>query len=102
MYIVYMSDIQFEWDSSKNRTNISKHGVSFEDAESVFVDENAIRYFDPDHSDEEDRFLLLGIAATLRVLVVCHCYRAEESIIRIVSARKADKTESQTYWDSRR
>jgi len=97
-----MSDIQFDWDAAKNRENIKKHGVSFEDAQTAFLDENALRFFDPDHSTEEDRFLLLGIAASLRVLVVCHCYRSEDSIIRIISARRADKSESQNYWKNRR
>ena len=93
-----MSDIQFEWDERKNQANKRKHKVSFEEAQTVFLDENAIRYFDPDHSADEDRFLMLGMSFTLRVLVVCHCYRADDSIIRIISARKADKREQTDYW----
>jgi uncharacterized DUF497 family protein len=93
-----MSDIRFEWDERKNRENKRKHGVSFEEAQTVFVDENAIRYFDPDHSEDEDRFLILGMSFTLRVLVVCHCYRADDFVIRIISARRADKGEQAAYW----
>ncbi len=93
-----MSDIRFEWDERKNRENRTKHRVSFEEAQTIFLDENAIRYFDPDHSEDEDRFLLLGMSFTLRVLVVCHCYRVDDSVIRIVSARKADKREQADYW----
>ena len=93
-----MSDIRFEWDERKNRGNKRKHKVSFEEAQTVFLDENAIRYFDPDHSDDEDRFLMLGMSFTLRVLVVCHCYRADDSVIRIISARKANKREQADYW----
>ena len=93
-----MSDIRFEWDERKNRQNKRKHGVTFEEAQTVFLDENAIRYFDPDHSEDEDRFLMLGMSFTLRVLVVCHCHRAGEFVIRIISARKADKREQAQYW----
>ena len=93
-----MSDIRFEWDEKKNRENQRKHKVAFEEAQTVFYDENAIRYLDPDHSDDEDRFLMLGMSFTLRVLVVCHCYQKDESAIRIFSARKADKKEQSDYW----
>jgi uncharacterized DUF497 family protein len=93
-----MSDIQFEWDERKNRANKRKHKVSFEEAQSVFLDENALRFFDPDHSEDEDRFLMLGMSFTLHVLVVCHCYREDDSVIRIISARKADKREQSDYW----
>ena len=93
-----MNDICFEWDERKDRENKRKHKVSFEEAQTVFLDENAIRYFDPDHSDDEDRFLLLGMSFTLRVLVVCHCCRVDDSVIRIISARKADKREQSEYW----
>ncbi len=93
-----MSDIRFEWDEKKSRENKRKHKVSFEEAKTVFLDENAIRYFDPDHSDDEDRFLMLGMSFTLRVLVVCHCYRSDDSVIRIISARKANKREQADYW----
>ncbi len=94
-----MSDIRFEWDEAKNRQNQRTHGVSFEEAQTVFLDERAIRYFDPDHSADEDRFLMLGMSLKLRVLVVCHCYRVEDSVIRIISARKANKKEQAAYWD---
>lgn len=98
MYIVCMSDIRFEWDERKSLANKRKHKVSFEEAQSVFLDENAIRFFDPDHSQNEDRFLMLGMSFTLRVLVVCHCHREDDSVIRIISARKADKCEQSDYW----
>ena len=93
-----MSDIQFEWDERKNRENKRKHKVSFEEAQTAFFDSNAIRYSDLDHSEDEDRFLMLGMSFTLRVLVVCHCYRKNDSVIRIISARKADKREQSDYW----
>ena len=93
-----MSEIRFEWDIAKNRLCKRKHGVSFEEAQSVFLDENAIRYYDPDHSEDEDRFILLGLSFRLRVLVVCHCYRVNDTMIRIISARRADRTETEDYW----
>ncbi len=93
-----MSEINFEWDERKNNSNRRKHKVSFEDAQTVFLDENAIRFFDPDHSDDEDRFLMLGMSFTLRVLIVSHCYKENDSVIRIISARKADKQEQSDYW----
>jgi uncharacterized DUF497 family protein len=93
-----MSEINFEWDDGKNKSNRRKHKVSFEDAQTVFLDENAIRFFDPDHSADEDRFLMLGMSFTLRVLIVSHCYKQNDSIIRIISARKADKQEQSDYW----
>jgi uncharacterized protein len=93
-----MRELRFEWDEAKSRENKRKHGVSFEEAQSVLLDENAIRYFDPDHSPDEDRFLMLGISFKLRVLIVCHCYRVDESLIRIISARKANRKESANYW----
>ena len=92
-----MNEISFEWDEKKNRENQHKHGVSFEEAETVFFDENAIQYYDPDHSKDEDRFIMLGISLKLRVLVVCHCFRAGDSIIRLISARKANREEAKTY-----
>ncbi len=93
-----MSDIRFEWDERKSRQNKRKHGVSFDEAQTVFLDENAIRYHDPDHSEDEDRFIMLGMSLKLRVLVVCHCYRSDDKVIHIVSARKANKKESSAYW----
>lgn len=88
-----MSDITFEWHERKSRANKRTHKVSFEEAQTVFLDENATRFFDPDYSQDEDRFLMLGMSFTLRVLVVCHCYRQDDSVMRIISARKADKQE---------
>ena len=96
-----MDGIRFEWDEAKNRKNQRAHGVSFEEAQTVFLDENAQRFYDPDHSENEDRFLMLGISFRLRVLIVCHCYRASDAIIRIMSARKADKQEEADYWSGR-
>jgi len=92
-----MNGIQFKWDENKNRKNMREHGVSFEEAQTVFLDENAIRFFDPDHSGEEDRFIMLGVSFKLRVLVVCHCYRENDEVIRLISARKADKDECKDY-----
>ena len=93
-----MNDIRFEWDEKKNKENIRKHGVPFDEAQTVFLDENAMRFFDPDHSQDEDRFIMLGMSFRLRVLVVCHCHRKDDTVIRIVSARKADKHEAKNYW----
>jgi uncharacterized protein len=93
-----MNDIRFEWDENKSRENKRKHRVALDEAQTVFVDENAIRFFDPDHSADEDRFIMLGMSFSLRVLVVCHCYRENDSVIRIISARKADKREQASYW----
>ncbi|MBA2484702.1 MAG: BrnT family toxin [Nitrospira sp.] len=92
-----MDDIRFEWDEKKNRQNIRKHGVSFEEAQSVFLDDHAMRFYDPDHSEDEDRFLMLGLSFTLRILVVCHCYREPDAVIRIISARKATRQERVYY-----
>jgi uncharacterized protein len=93
-----MSDIRFEWDERRGRENRRRHRVSFEEAQTVFLDENAIRFFDPDHSDDEDRFLMLGMSFALRVLVVCHCFRTDDSVIRIISARRANRREQAVYW----
>jgi uncharacterized protein len=98
MYIVSMDDIVFQWDEKKSRSNKKKHGVSFAEAETVFFDEKAIRYEDPDHSQDEDRFIMLGLSILLRALVVCHCYRSDDRVIRIISARKATKSEAAAYW----
>jgi uncharacterized protein len=92
-----MSGLVFEWDERKNRANLRKHGVSFEEAQTVFLDERALRFYDPDHSEDEDRFILLGLSFALRELVVCHCYRADESVIRIISARRATRGEAAAY-----
>ena len=96
-----MDKLQFEWDRRKDRANVRKHGVSFEEARTAFYDENALQFFDPDHSEDEDRFILLGVSFKLRVLVVCHCFRESETVVRIISARKADKAEERDYWRRR-
>jgi hypothetical protein len=92
-----MSEIRFEWDPRKAAANRRKHGIPFEEAESVFSDEHALLIDDPEHSADEDRFVLLGLSAALRVLIVVHCYRTDESIIRLISARKADRQERELY-----
>ena len=92
-----MSTLRFEWDDRKSARNATKHGVSFDEAKSVFVDENAKLIDDPDHSEDEDRFVLLGLSYALRLLLVCHCYRDEGNVIRIISARKASAKESKSY-----
>jgi len=102
MYNVHMKQLVFEWDKRKENVNIKKHGISFEEARTTFYDENAVQFFDPDHSDEEDRFILLGVSHRLNTLVVCHCFREEETKVRIISARKADKDEANVYWSYRK
>lgn len=89
--------MEFIWDEKKAYSNVRKHGITFEEAETVFDDCHALRIFDPDHSQDEDRFLILGLSAILRMLVVCHCYRNNDEQIRIISARKATKKEAETY-----
>ena len=89
--------IQFEWDRPKATANLRKHGVSFEEAQSVFYDEFATQFYDDEHSNEEERFLLLGMSDTARLLLVCHCEREAGDLIRIISARKATKRESTFY-----
>ena len=89
--------MRFEWDAEKASINQKKLGVTFEEAQTVFGDYDALRIFDPDHSEDEDRFILLGMSAVLRILVVCHCYRENDEKIRIISARKATKKESAAY-----
>ena len=92
-----MVELYFEWDANKNIINQKKHKISFEEAQTVFYDENALLIDDPDHSEEEERFILLGFSRRANLLVVCHCYRQSESVIRIISARKATKTEERVY-----
>lgn len=92
-----MRELRFEWDPRKAAANRRKHGVGFEEAHSAFADEHALLITDPDHSEAEDRFILLGLSAALRVLVVVHCYRARDAVIRIISARKADPQERERY-----
>ena len=89
--------LRFEWDPTKSASNKRKHGVSFEEAQSVFFDDSALEFDDPTHSQDEERFLLLGKSMQLRVLVVCHCYRVSNDAIRIISARRATPRERATY-----
>jgi uncharacterized DUF497 family protein len=92
-----MKSISFVWDERKAEANLKKHKIAFEEAKTVFSDPNARMIFDPDHSIEEDRFVLLGLSSTLRILVVCHCYLEDDMVIRIISARKANKYEQKQY-----
>ena len=89
--------IKFEWDDKKNQSNIKKHGISFEEAASVFEDDESLIIADDEHSNDEERFILIGFSFRANLLVVCHCYREKDSIIRIISARKADSKERQKY-----
>jgi len=89
--------LRFEWDEKKNRRNRRKHAVWFEEAQSVFEDPHGRVFLDPEHSDEEDRFILLGLSSTARVLIVVHCYRESDAVIRIISARKASRREVNFY-----
>lgn len=92
-----MSKIAFQWDPKKAALNERKHGVSFGEAKSVFLDENAKVIPDPEHSDDEDRFIILGLSGNARLLVVCHCYREDDHTIRLISARKSTRNESKQY-----
>ena len=92
-----MKKIQFFWDENKAKSNLVKHKVSFDEAKTVFDDENARLIFDPDHSEEEERFILLGLSYALKLLTVVHCYRESENNIRIISARKSTKKEEKYY-----
>ncbi len=92
-----MSKLSFEWDDKKSKINIKKHGISFDEAKTVFFDANARVISDQDSLNNEDRFVILGLSYTLRLLTICHCYRENEEIIRIISARKATQKESKTY-----
>ena len=92
-----MKPLRFEWDEDKAKSNLKKHKVSFEEAKTAFYDENARLIPDPEHSEEEDRFILMGLSARVKMLIVCHCYRESEEIIRIISARKATKREISFY-----
>lgn len=90
-------DLKFEWDKHKAALNKRKHGISFEEAATVFYDEDALEFHDPDHSGDEDRFIMLGLSSRTRMLVVNHCLRKSCSVIRIISSRKATKHEAQRY-----
>jgi hypothetical protein len=89
----------FDWDENKNMINKKKHGVSFEEASTVFYDTEALLRDDPDHAEDEERFVILGFSSEAHLLVVCHCYRADDTVIRIISARKATTTERKQYKD---
>lgn len=93
-----MDEIKFEWDENKNLANQKKHKVSFQEAQTVFYDVDALVIDDPEHSKEEDRFIILGLSRKANLLVVCHCYRESDTTIRIISARKATTTEAKQYY----
>lgn len=95
-----MEDIRFEWDQNKNEINKKKHKRSFEEARTVFYDPEALVIDDPEYSEQEDRFIILGLSKKANLLVVCHCYRESDSVIRIISARKATTTETKYYRNS--
>ena len=92
-----MKKIHFEWDESKAKSNEIKHKVSFSEASSVFFDELAVEFEDVEHSDEEERFLLLGLSRKMKLLLICHCHKDATGNIRIISARKATKNEAKHY-----
>ena len=92
-----MKTIRFSWDQTKAKSNLIKHKISFEEAKTVFDDENARLMYDPDHSEDEDRFILLGLSYTLKILTIVHCYTDNENNIRIISARKSTKQETKQY-----
>jgi uncharacterized DUF497 family protein len=96
-----VSNIEFAWDRRKERSNLAKHGVSFEEAKTAFLDENARLLDDPDHSEDEERFVLLGYSFQPRCLIVSHCYREPPSVIRLISARPATAQEETAYWSLR-
>jgi uncharacterized DUF497 family protein len=90
--------MDFSWDPGKAKANLRKHSVAFEEAQTVFLDDNAKLIPDPDHSSAEERFLLLGMSSQAKCLVVCHCYREAQEIIRLISARRATRKEAEQYW----
>ncbi len=96
-----MNNIRFEWDQNKNRENIKKHKISFKEAQTIFYDENARFISDPEHSDYEERFIILGISYGLRILVVVHTYKENDEVVRIISARKATKSEIKYYYEAK-
>ena len=92
-----MADLHFTWDPRKAVANAKKHGVTFEEARSAFADEHGLVLDDPDHSVSEDRVILIGLSTALRLLVVVHSYRADDGTIRLISARKATRSEREVY-----
>lgn len=93
--------ISFEWDEAKAEANERKHGVTFEEASTVFYDPHALVIHDEEHSHQEDRFVILGLSSAARALTVCHCYKETNEVIRLISARKASKREEESYWRHR-
>ncbi|MDE1921118.1 MAG: BrnT family toxin [Candidatus Omnitrophica bacterium] len=96
-----MDEIRFDWDKSKAALNKKRHGISFDEAITIFYDDDALEFHDPDHSDREDRFLIVGLSFKTRILIVSHCVKEAGSAIRIISARKATKQEAQRYWEEK-
>lgn len=96
-----MGGLSFEWDSKKAETNARKHGVTFEEAKTVFFDDMALVIPDPDHSENEDRFIIMGESGQSRILVVVHCFRRSGAMIRLISARRAGTKEQKPYWDQK-
>jgi uncharacterized protein len=94
-----VAELRFTWDSKKAGQNERKHGIGFDEAQTIFYDEHALRLEDPDESHDEERFVMLGLSASLRVLTVCHCVRSGGDEVRIISARKAVKAEQEQYWE---
>ncbi len=94
-----MDELRFSWDPRKAKSNLQKHGVSFEEAETVFFDEHALLIDDPEASATEDRFVLLGLSVKTRMLLGCHCLREDSQLIRIISARRPNKSEEREYWE---
>jgi uncharacterized DUF497 family protein len=99
---VRIKELRFDWDPRKAKANQNAHGVTFEEAQTTFYDEWAVIYDDPDHSEDEDRFLLEGLSFHVRTLIVSHCYRERDAVIRIISARKANREEEKEYWKVRK
>ena len=96
-----MDSLEFDWNEAKSSLNKKKHGVSFEEAVTIFYDDDALEFHDPDHSEGEDRFIMVGLSFKTRVLLVSHCVRGAGSVIRIISARKATKHEAKIYWEEK-
>lgn len=91
--------MRFEWDGNKNQINQQKHGISFEEAQTVFYDDHAILFDDPEHSIGEERFLIIGVTENEKICIVSHCYKDKEDTIRIISARPATKNEKKVYTE---
>ena len=96
-----MQNLKFEWDSKKASSNATKHEITFEEAQTVFLDTDALLISDPEHSASEQRFIIMGLSLENRALVVVHCFRKEKSVIRIISARKAGAKEQKPYWENK-